>query len=170
MRGPPPATMQALQTSALPRPFVACTQRLTCAQRRHRRDAACRAAHSVLGGKVYLDPVLEEASAFAPATVANLGPGFDWMGCAVEVGRCFRKGYWAAQEQAVVAQSPTACCLSYMRGAASTMRWGLDSQHHCNLSHCRQRDAHLYLSPRLWRWLEAPPAAHPASLPPSRFD
>lgn len=25
------------------------------------------------------------AKAFAPATIANLGPGFDWMGCAVEV-------------------------------------------------------------------------------------
>lgn len=37
------------------------------------------------GGKVYIDPVKKECSAFAPATVANLGPGFDWMGCAVEV-------------------------------------------------------------------------------------
>jgi hypothetical protein len=40
----------------------------------------------VAGGKVYLDPVQKEATAFAPATVANLGPGFDWLGCAVEVG------------------------------------------------------------------------------------
>jgi homoserine kinase len=40
----------------------------------------------VAGGKVYLDPVQSEATAFAPATVANLGPGFDWLGCAVEVG------------------------------------------------------------------------------------
>ena len=31
------------------------------------------------------EPVLREAVAFAPATVANLGPGFDWLGCAVEV-------------------------------------------------------------------------------------
>lgn len=38
-------------------------------------------------GKVYIDPVEKEAAAFAPATVANLGPGFDWMGCAVEVRR-----------------------------------------------------------------------------------
>ena len=30
-------------------------------------------------------PVAKEAKAFAPATIANLGPGFDWMGCAVEV-------------------------------------------------------------------------------------
>ena len=36
-------------------------------------------------GKVYIEPVEREAAAFAPATVANLGPGFDWMGCAVEV-------------------------------------------------------------------------------------
>lgn len=35
---------------------------------------------------MYLDPVQNEATAFAPATVANLGPGFDWLGCAVEVG------------------------------------------------------------------------------------
>lgn len=26
-------------------------------------------------------------ASFAPATVANLGPGFDWLGCAVEVDR-----------------------------------------------------------------------------------
>jgi homoserine kinase len=39
----------------------------------------------VAGGKVYIDPVKQECKAFAPATVANLGPGFDWLGCAVEV-------------------------------------------------------------------------------------
>eukprot|EP00976_Prorocentrum_cordatum_P026847 545383-Prorocentrum_minimum.AAC.4 len=32
-----------------------------------------------------IEPVLEEVSAFSPATVANLGAGFDFMGCAVEV-------------------------------------------------------------------------------------
>jgi hypothetical protein len=32
-----------------------------------------------------LQPAVSEASAWAPATVANLGPGFDWMGCAVDV-------------------------------------------------------------------------------------
>lgn len=41
---------------------------------------------AVAGGKVYIDPVKQECAAFAPATVANLGPGFDWLGCAVEVG------------------------------------------------------------------------------------
>lgn len=30
------------------------------------------------------EPVLEEVCAFSPATVANLGPGFDFLGCAVE--------------------------------------------------------------------------------------
>lgn len=42
--------------------------------------------HSVLvhGGKSYLDPVQENVSAFGPATVANLGPGFDWLGCAID--------------------------------------------------------------------------------------
>jgi len=33
---------------------------------------------------VYIDPIQKECTAFAPATVANLGPGFDWLGCAVE--------------------------------------------------------------------------------------
>ncbi|KFM28076.1 Homoserine kinase [Auxenochlorella protothecoides] len=31
-----------------------------------------------------LRPVRGEVAASAPATVANLGPGFDWLGCAVE--------------------------------------------------------------------------------------
>lgn len=35
-------------------------------------------------GKTYVDPVVTFAKAWAPATVANLGPGFDWMGCAVQ--------------------------------------------------------------------------------------
>jgi homoserine kinase len=61
-----------------------------CVGQRHfaaRRCVVARAAvrHVVAGGKVYLDPVQDEATAFAPATVANLGPGFDWLGCAVEV-------------------------------------------------------------------------------------
>lgn len=38
----------------------------------------------VRGGKSYLDPIEENVSAFGPATVANLGPGFDWLGCAVD--------------------------------------------------------------------------------------
>lgn len=47
-----------------------------------RRRAAGVAAAAP--GKSFLDPVEKEVSAFAPATVANLGPGFDWMGCAVD--------------------------------------------------------------------------------------
>lgn len=51
------------------------------------RSQACHVrCQAVFGGKVYIDPVKKEASAFAPATVANLGPGFDWLGCAVEGG------------------------------------------------------------------------------------
>ncbi|GLJ16092.1 hypothetical protein SUGI_0268120 [Cryptomeria japonica] len=30
------------------------------------------------------EPVLQSVTAFAPATIANLGPGFDFLGCAVE--------------------------------------------------------------------------------------
>lgn len=54
----------------------------------HRPRVAARSIRQpiVAGGKVYLDPVQDTAKAFAPATVANLGPGFDWLGCAVEVG------------------------------------------------------------------------------------
>lgn len=33
---------------------------------------------------MFVDPVEKQSTAFAPATVANLGPGFDWLGCAVE--------------------------------------------------------------------------------------
>lgn len=53
------------------------------------RRSVARARRSLIvaaqGGKVLADPVKNECVAFAPATVANLGPGFDWMGCAVEV-------------------------------------------------------------------------------------
>ena len=42
-----------------------------------RKLASCRSsAH---------EPASRSAIAFAPATVANLGPGFDWLGCAVDV-------------------------------------------------------------------------------------
>lgn len=34
--------------------------------------------------KANIDPAEKEVAAFAPATVANLGPGFDWLGCAVD--------------------------------------------------------------------------------------
>lgn len=32
-----------------------------------------------------LEPVTTEVSVFSPATIANLGPGFDWLGCAIKV-------------------------------------------------------------------------------------
>lgn len=50
-----------------------------------RRCRLVSARAGVYGGKVYIDPVKQECTAFAPATVANLGPGFDWLGCAVSV-------------------------------------------------------------------------------------
>ena len=61
-----------------------------CSARRAARVQQVARAQQVAGqGKLYIDPVEREAAAFAPATVANLGPGFDWMGCAVEV-----RGAW----------------------------------------------------------------------------
>ncbi|GFR49463.1 hypothetical protein Agub_g11523 [Astrephomene gubernaculifera] len=51
-----------------------------------RRPSRCTRLHVSAGGKVFIDPVKNECAAFAPATVANLGPGFDWMGCAVQGG------------------------------------------------------------------------------------
>ena len=39
-----------------------------------------------------VEPVRQSVTVTAPATVANLGPGFDWLGCAVQV----RYGYAAA--------------------------------------------------------------------------
>lgn len=45
-----------------------------------------RAEYATLSAQqpAVLRPVSGSARAFAPATIANLGPGFDWMGCAVE--------------------------------------------------------------------------------------
>ena len=57
-----------------------------------RRDAGRRCGidkrkmmNRIQAGKMYMDPVTESVSAFGPATVANLGPGFDWLGCAIDV-------------------------------------------------------------------------------------
>lgn len=73
------------------------------------------------------DPIMDVASAWAPATVANLGPGFDWMGCAVEVRRlqrfettlqcccCFMK---LVQAGTVAAQDMT---MSGMQGEGDTV-------------------------------------------------
>lgn len=39
--------------------------------------------------EVQVQPCYQTVTAFAPATVANLGPGFDWIGCAVKVCALF---------------------------------------------------------------------------------
>ena len=69
-------------------------------------------------GKVYIEPVEREVAAFAPATVANLGPGFDWMGCAVEVRR--RRGHVGRQ---VAAAAVPARCSAWLRDATPTPPW-----------------------------------------------
>ena len=68
---------------------AAPSTRRCCRSRRPvlRVRASSHGSGVVAGGKVYIDPVKQECKAFAPATVANLGPGFDWLGCAVEVSR-----------------------------------------------------------------------------------
>ena len=57
--------------------------------REHAARVRCRASlaqeQAAPSSRGCPEPVLREAVAFAPATVANLGPGFDWLGCAVEV-------------------------------------------------------------------------------------
>ena len=59
------------------------------APRKRRKRLDCRAESRGLlqtpASSKELQPVAEAATAFAPATVANLGPGFDWLGCAVDV-------------------------------------------------------------------------------------
>ena len=50
--------------------------------RRSRAQQTCRAEAATSKDR---HPTVRQAKAFAPATIANLGPGFDWMGCAVEV-------------------------------------------------------------------------------------
>lgn len=57
--------------------------------KRRRRSSACTAetrGHlQTPTSSDDLQPVAQHSTAFAPATVANLGPGFDWLGCAVDV-------------------------------------------------------------------------------------
>jgi hypothetical protein len=58
--------------------------RIFAAYRVHQRnDVSAKCAPSLQATR--LEPVTAEASAWAPATIANMGPGFDWMGCAVNV-------------------------------------------------------------------------------------
>lgn len=71
----------------------ACSRASALRAPRAHRCVVVRAQQKVAGqGKAYLEPVEREAAAFAPATVANLGPGFDWMGCAVEVRAGWGRG------------------------------------------------------------------------------
>lgn len=58
-----------------PRHCFRAAQTVRCASRKLEADAI-------------LSAVAEEVAASAPATIANLGPGFDWLGCAVEVRAC----------------------------------------------------------------------------------
>lgn len=97
-------TMQ-LQNRPIASSHTASRPRLHASRPRLAPAAASSSSRQpvIAGGKVYLDPVQSEATAFAPATVANLGPGFDWLGCAVEVG-------WLASWRsaaAVVARLPS---------------------------------------------------------------
>lgn len=70
---------------------LASSRRDICQPRskRRRRSSACTAetrGHlQTPTSPDDLQPVAQHSTAFAPATVANLGPGFDWLGCAVDV-------------------------------------------------------------------------------------
>lgn len=88
-------------TAAAQQPYPTYT--FTMSQKHHRKHQTSKVTthsfkgKSQRGSRSYLScraeasqpdvrhPVAREAKAFAPATIANLGPGFDWMGCAVEV-------------------------------------------------------------------------------------
>ena len=52
----------------------------------HVFDIRCNAQQVSLKQVIQFEPtpVLQSVKAFAPATIANLGPGFDFLGCAVE--------------------------------------------------------------------------------------
>lgn len=55
----------------------------SCKVHTQKRCLCCRAEAGATSSTI--DPVAQTITAFAPATIANLGPGFDWLGCAVEV-------------------------------------------------------------------------------------
>ena len=74
-----PSSSQDLQTKA--RRSNAFSR--NCRAQRRRRCLLCRAESGASANS--LEPVAQSITAIAPATVANLGPGFDWLGCAVEV-------------------------------------------------------------------------------------
>mmetsp|Transcript_29811 Transcript_29811/g.41198 ORF Transcript_29811/g.41198 Transcript_29811/m.41198 type:complete len:391 (-) Transcript_29811:164-1336(-) len=62
------------------------TRRFYANQRKLENNHSNRYSVVVASSKsqILIEPVTEVASAFSPATVANLGSGFDFMGCAVE--------------------------------------------------------------------------------------
>lgn len=60
-----------------------CGARADQHQRQHQRQH--QPQHQNKQSSSLVRPVRQTARAFAPATVANLGVGFDWLGCAVEV-------------------------------------------------------------------------------------
>ena len=113
-------------------------------------------------GKLYIDPVEQQAAAFAPATVANLGPGFDWMGCAVEVSdvtRCFFLSFF----------------LSFLLHAATTVgvQPGVQAEwpaaQLASLPHQSRAEACVALCPSLAPpGLEPPTPTHPPHLPKHR--
>eukprot|EP00884_Botryococcus_braunii_P022187 jgi/Botrbrau1/8652/Bobra.0087s0007.1 len=55
------------------------TRRRTCIQ-----ASVLSNKRTSLGKDGLIQPVHQKVTAFAPATIANLGPGFDWLGCAVD--------------------------------------------------------------------------------------
>lgn len=129
-----------------PRAQSAAFQRPAQQRRRQRAVAAEASAKAGGPGKHYIDAVEKEVAAFAPATVANLGPGFDWMGCAVEVGRRRR---WLWQAGDVAAAAP---CRRYL----ALMVWHPDFS-------CLMIDSpcHADFTGR-WRRCDRPGAARPA--------
>lgn len=78
IHGPLPET--ARSSTAVP-----VARHATCSRfGRFNRCPPRRSTHVAFGGKNYLDPATASIAAFGPATVANLGPGFDWLGCAID--------------------------------------------------------------------------------------
>lgn len=73
----------SVSSAAAPRPHHAHTSRAARSPAHKGSKLILPHASPVLA-MPSLEPVVEEVSAFSPATVANLGCGFDFMGCAVE--------------------------------------------------------------------------------------
>lgn len=87
--------LERIHLSGLSKPPSSCRHRLHChrgkadanvnksaGRSKREKSVACRADGSAQSAR---QPVAQSSTAFAPATIANLGPGFDWLGCAVEV-------------------------------------------------------------------------------------